>query len=83
MRPATALVLSIARTRRTARRGPRPAHGSIACGVDRVNYNAMLTGVLRSGGEVDYVGSGPWRELAERVIGSRVLGGGGGNFTRV
>jgi hypothetical protein len=71
------------------------AVGSVVCAVlgdvdesaiveqgDRFNYNATLTGVLR-GGEIEYAGSGPWRELAEGVIGSRVLGGGGGNFTRV
>ncbi|GAA4705834.1 hypothetical protein GCM10025781_26450 [Kocuria gwangalliensis] len=72
------------------------AMGSVVCAVlgdidesrlvergDRINYNATLAGVLRSDSQVEITGANPWAGLARRVIGSRVLGGGGGNFTRV
>lgn len=72
------------------------AVGSIVCAVigdideanlqtqrDRINYNGTLAGVLRSRGAVKIVGNGDWADVARKVIGSRVLGGEGGNFTRV
>ena len=70
--------------------------GSIVCAVigdiveenlieeeDRINYNGVLAGVLRSSGNVEITGTGPWSDLAQRVIGTRILGGSGGNFTRI
>lgn len=73
------------------------AVGSVICAVlgdideksikvnahDRYNYNATLAGVLRSNGEIETFGSGVWADLASKVIGKRVLGGGGGHFTRI
>lgn len=70
--------------------------GSIVCAVlgditedgiteqrGRINYSATLAGILHADGTTEFNGTGPWTDLARKVIGCRVLGGGGGNFTRI
>ncbi|MDR2256188.1 MAG: hypothetical protein LBE25_09345 [Arthrobacter sp.] len=51
----------------------------------QLHYEAKLAGVLREGDNVEHDGDAPadWRDLADAVIGKRVLGGQGGNFTRL
>ncbi|MGX1751368.1 hypothetical protein [Glutamicibacter protophormiae] len=72
------------------------AVGSIVCAVigditaegvveeeGRINYQGRLAGILHSDGSTEFFGTGVWTDLARRVITCRVLGGGGGNFTRI
>ena len=73
------------------------AVGSVVCAVlqlesqelveneeGRIRYDATMAGLLRSDGEVvlDERG-GDWVDLARQCIGLRVVGGEGGNFTRI
>lgn len=53
-------------------------------GEGKIRYDASMAGLLRSDGDVvlDDRG-GDWVDLARRSIGLRVLGGDGGNFTRI
>lgn len=71
------------------------AVGSIVCGgirlrshdveerEGRLRYDAEIAGLLRSGGQVEIYAEGSWGDLLPRVIGKRVLGGEGGNFTSI
>lgn len=72
------------------------AVGSIVCAVisditpeglieeaGRINYRGRLAGILHSDGSTEFFGTGVWTDLARKVITYRVLGGGGGNFTRI
>lgn len=51
----------------------------------RIRYDVQLAGVLRGSGEkaVDPQVGPVWSDLAHSTLGRRVLGGEGGNFTRI
>lgn len=71
------------------------AVGSVVCGAirlrshevevreGRLRYDAEIAGLLRIGGQVEIYADDPWGDLLRQVIGKRVLGGEGGNFTSI